>query len=167
MKFKEVFSTWIESKVNDQINLIDKIASDLNIDMKKWFHSYFLKRTSGYTDTDFLDELLSEFLFYLDTEFCKVLLTYIPPSGKNIYGEPCLSLDFNLICDKDRLNLKRKHAKNFENLVNTLSLSQKQELMKNNLFCYVVNQTNLKIYNNNDIRVLKLKTINEKMMNEI
>lgn len=161
MNYKEVFNKWIDIRMNYQLEAIDKIATDLDIDMYKWHYSYFLKRTTGFTGFDALDEILSEFLFYLDNEFKKVLLTYIPADGKNIYGEPYLLLDFNLVYDNDGINVKKNEAKNFKKLVRTLTFSQREELMKNKLFSYIVIKTNLKIYSNNDIRILKLRNLNE------
>ena len=42
-----------------------------------------------------------------------------------------------------------------------LTLDQKLELMKNNLFSHIVNKTNLKIFSKKNIRVLKLRNLND------
>ena len=51
--------------------------------------------------------------------------------------------------------------KELEEMLKTLTLSQKQDLMQNKLFFYIVNQTKFEIYNKRNIRALKLKSIKE------
>jgi hypothetical protein len=55
----------------------------------------------------------------------------------------------------------KKGKKNFRKLIKTLTIDQRQELMKDKLFSYIVNKTNLKIFSKKEIRYLKLKKLNE------
>lgn len=159
MKFSQIFSEYIRIKTDKDMKIVDKICDEAKIDANLFFN-FYLKQCSSYTGTDIFREILSDFLFYLHLEFQKLLLNYLEPDGKNIHKEPYLkyylSLDWS---KKSGLVASKKSSKRFKKL--PLTFSQKEELMKNYYFSYIVNQTNLKIYSKKDIRVLKLKSLNE------
>lgn len=163
-KFNIIFNKFISKKVGTQIEQIEKICSDFDIDASIWFNNDFKRNYGCYTGTDFLKEMLPHFVYYLSGEFEKLILKYVEPSGYNCYKEPYLGLDMELeYCDGEFVvfNNKKEYKKSFKNVIKKLTLTQKEELMKNKLFCAIVNQTNLKIYSKSDIRVLKLKNLNE------
>ena len=159
--FRETFDKWISSKVDFQIAEIDKIAVNLDIDVEKWFKSEILIRNSGdYSGTDILNYLLSHFTFYISREFEILLCKYVTPKGYNIYHEPYLG--FNIDYDeKIGFFLRKKDKKKIKKIFNELNINKKQELLKNNLFSYMVNKTNMEIFSKKEIRLLKLKNINE------
>jgi hypothetical protein len=49
--------------------------------------------------------------------------------------------------------------KEIEELIRSISVDGKVELMKNKLFSYIINQTKLEIFSKKDIRYLKLKKL--------
>ena len=51
--------------------------------------------------------------------------------------------------------------KKFKKFCSVLTLTQKQDLMTDKLFSYIIIQTNLNIYSKKELRALKLKKINE------
>ena len=160
-KFKDVFYNWIDKKVNTQIVMIDKICEELDLDPKEWFNVFFKRDLGCYTGTEFLNEMLPNFIYYISREFEKPLYKYCQPKGYNIYKEPYLSLDLNLRYNLETgFLIKKQNKKEFKELMSTLKLNQKLDLMKNKLFSHIVLQTNLKIFSKNDIRVLKLKKLN-------
>lgn len=155
--FRNIFDSWISKKVDYQISEIDRISKELNIDVEKWFNK-FKRRSSDYSGLDALNEFLSDFTFYISGEFQKLLLQYLLPKGFNIYNEPYLSVhiqyDNGFFLDKEDTKEIKKHIKQ-------LTLEQKQELLKNKLFSYLVDETKIKILTKKETRFLKLKTINE------
>lgn len=161
-EFKEFFNNWIYEKTYYQIDAIDKTCKDLEIYPSQWF-SHFLNRDVGnYTGTEFLKEMLTDFVFYVSNQFSNRLLTYLPPEGYNIHNEPYLGLNLNLHYHlHDGFKVKKKNRKKFTKVCKKLTLTQKKELMKDKLFSFIVNQTKLKIYNKKEIRALKLKQLNE------
>lgn len=158
MSFKDLFNDWIRNNTNSQLEVIDEICDLLGISANLWFANYFEK--NDFTGYAFLRELRENFIFYISCEFQKYLLKYIKPDGYNIYREPYLSMDFDLdyIKGKGFIIMSRK---DFNKISKKLTLSQKEELMKNKLFSTIVIQTKLKIYSKKDIRVLKIKSLNE------
>ena len=154
--FREVFDNFIKEKTQDDVLIISDLCVKTGVDPNMWL-KYYIKRESGsQTGTDFLDDMLSLFIFYLHNEFVKCLMKYIEPVGKNIYGEPYIHVDFEVVY-KYNIGLSIKHGKTFKDL--PLKILQKQELMKNKLFSFIVNETKLEIYNKNDIRYLKLLSL--------
>lgn len=163
-KFNDVFNDWIFDKINFQIEAIDKICDELDYDPLIWFRTQYIGRDcKDYTDTEFIKEMLSGFVWHLSQEFDKVLLKYLPPSGYNIYKEPYLSLNMDLTYNlkKGFYIRNKKGKKNFRNLIKILTIDQRQELMTDELFSYIVNKTKLKIFSKKEIRYLKLKKLNE------
>ena len=160
--FKDFFIGWIDKKTAYQISVIDKICIDLNIDSSDWFNNKYRRNFGDYTGTDFLKEMLSSFLFFVEHNFSAILLKYLEPDGINIYKEPYICIfDYELGYQNDKLYLNKENRKNFRKKITPLTLTQKTELMQNELFSYVVNQTNLKIFSKKEIRALKLRAINE------
>lgn len=159
MNFSQIFTDYINKKTNNQILIVDKICEDAKIDANLFF-KFYLKQCNSYTGTDLFNEILSDFLYYLHLEFVKVLMIYVPIKGVNIHNEPYIDYYLNLkYLNKKGLTSTKKSSKKFRKL--NLTFSQKEELMKNYYFSYIVNQTKLKIYSKKDIRVLKLKSLNE------
>jgi len=170
-KFQNIFNDFINQQIGNQIQIIDKICEDLSvngveIDSRLWFNKYLKRNCPDYSGTEFLYEMLNNFIFYISKEFEKPLYKFFPPKGYSIYKEPYLSLDLEF---KYKLNsefigeffLKKESKKEFKNMMKMITLTQKIELMENKLFSYIVHQTNLKFFSKKDIRVLKLKSINE------
>lgn len=161
MKFSQIFTDFISKKTDNHLMIVDKICQDANLD-GNLFLKFYLKQSSSYTGTDIFNEILSDFLYYLHLEFQKLLLKYVPAAGKNVYNEPYLKFFLDLkYSEESGLVATKKCHKKFKKLMKTLTFSQKEDLMKNYYFSYIVNQTNLKIYSKKDIRYLKLKTLNE------
>lgn len=158
MSFKDLFNDWIKDKTNSQLEVIDEICDLLGISANLWFAHYFDK--NDFTGQNFLHELRENFIFYVSLEFQRCLLKYVKPSGYNIYKEPYISMDFDLNYIKGGGFIVMNH-KDFNKIIKTLTLSQKEDLMKNKLFSTIVIQTKLKIYSKKDIRVLKIKSLNE------
>lgn len=158
MSFKELFNDWIRNKTNSQLDTIDEICSLLDMSANLWFANYFEK--NDFTGMTFLHEMKENFVFYISCEFQKQLLKYIKPDGYNIYREPYISMDFDLdyIKGKGFIIMSRK---DFNKISKKLTLNQKEDLMKNKLFSTIVIQTKLKIYSKTNIRVLKIRSLNE------
>lgn len=159
--FNKIFKDWIDSKLSNQIESIDKISKQLEIDPEKWFKTQYLRRSvDHYSGTDFLNVMLDNFLFYVRLEFEKELLKYVKPKGYNIYNEPYLSLEWDILYSENKgLYLKKNSRKNFRKFIKSLTLEQREELMKNNFFNNVITKTNLKIFNIKELRYLKLKKL--------
>ena len=161
--FKNTFNNWINEKTDYQLEAIDKICVQLDINTQEWFSQFLNRQMRDYSGDQFLGELLSHFIFYIQTEFQKILLEYIPAKGKNIYQEPYLGLDMELkyALFNNVFYIKDSGRKNFRKLIKTLPLSQREDLMQNKLFSQIVNQTNLVIFNKRELRTLKLRKLNE------
>lgn len=159
--FSIIFYEYIHSKTDSQLQIINKICSELEIDPTEWFNKFRKRDCPDYSGTRFLDEMLSNFIFYLSREFEKPLYKYFPPQGYNIYNEPYLSLYLDLSYNLETGFHAKKGVKKFRKMMKMINLVQKQDLMTNKLFSQIVNQTKLKIYSKKDIRYLKLKKINE------
>lgn len=158
--FKDVFNSFIEKETEKDIKIISDLCLKMNIDPSEWFKHYIERDTDYFTGIDFLSELLDKFLFYIQNKFDECMMKYIPESGSNIFGEPYLSIDYEIVYNKDGLNIKK--YKNISRFIKkNLTISQKEDLMKNILFSYIVNETNLEIYSKKDIRYLKLKKLSE------
>jgi len=160
--FKKLFFDWMTNKVDYQVEAIDKICNELGMFPNEWFSKYLNRNAKDYSGSDFLVEMLPDFVWYISKEFQKPLHKYIEPKGYNIFKEPYLAIGLNL---KYNLNtgfsIKKKNKKKFIKLCSVLTLTQKQDLMTDKLFSYIVNQTNLKIFSKKELRALKLKKINE------
>lgn len=155
-KFKDIFKNWINEKVDYQLDTIDKISSELDIDANTWFKTQFHRNCGDYSGPGFLDEMLPDFIYYVQTEFEKFLLKYLPPDGKNMYSEPYLNINFDLEYKNSKFYINKKGQRNFKEKIKPLKLNQKLELMENKLFSHIVTQTNLNFYSKTNIRVLKL-----------
>ena len=157
--FRNVFDTWLSKKVDIQISEIDKIAQKFDIDTRKWFNNFKSREWGDYSGSEFLNELLPNFGFYVSGLFEKTLLQYLPPKGENIYKEAYLGihiqyeLGYGFFVDKE-------DKKDFKKLFKQLTLNQKQELLKNKLFSYLIDKTNLKFLSKKEVRFLKLQAIN-------
>jgi hypothetical protein len=160
--FKELFDNYIKRKSSYDVEVITKLAIKLDIDHNNWFNNHFLNRNcTFYNANEFLTELLSSFIFYIEKEFNKVLLQYVKEHGISIYNEPYLSIGYELYYN-DKKGIYIKNKKNLSNFIKeSFTFKQKQELIKNKLFFTIVNETNLKIYSKNDNRYLKLIKLNE------
>lgn len=156
--FKDLFNSWITINTNSQLETIDEICKLLDIKADDWFSNYFHR--NDFTGDSFLHELRSDFVFYISGEFEKQLLKYIEPSGYNIYKHPYLSVDLDLDYNKE-IGFFVCSDEGFNKYVKKLTLNQKIDLMQNKLFSTIVIQTKLEIYSKNDIRALKLKSLNE------
>jgi hypothetical protein len=160
MDFKEIFDKWISKKVDFQIFEIDKIAKSLDINTKDWFNHYLSRSSGDYTGVDILNELLSNFTFDISRKFEKLLCKYLPPAGFNIHNEPYLGFFINYDI-KYGFFLTKGNKRHIKILLKKLNISQKEELLKNKLFLYIIKETKLKIFSKKEIRFLKLKNINE------
>ena len=160
-KFSTIFYDYIHNKTDYQLQVIDKICSELEINSTIWFSLFRKRDCPDHPGTQFLDEMLPNFIFYINGEFEKVLHKYFPPRGYNIYKEPYLIFDSFEIKYDSEIGFFMEDEKELEEMLKTLTLSQKQDLMQNKLFFYIVNQTKFEIYNKRNIRALKLKSIKE------
>ena len=159
---KEYFNNWIIRKTDYQICEVDRICQEVDIDPTIWFNNHFIKNFGDFTDTDVLDEILSTFIYHIENKFSQYLLKYMPPDGLNIFNEPYISIDMDLKHKKSKLSIDKKGRKKFRKKISNLTLNQKVELMKENkLFSYIVTQTNLEIFSKREIRVLKLRNLND------
>ena len=164
--FETIFNNWISSKVEFQLKIIDNIASETGVDPEKWFIENFLRRQLGdYTEDDFLNVLLQEYISYLSNEFDKIIGVYLESDKHNIYGEPIYDIYITLEYDFDNNNIfineEYGERVNIEKVIQSVSLNNRSVLMKNKLFSYIINKTNLNIFSKKDIRALKLKQLNE------
>lgn len=159
--FKEVFDNYILKQTNKDITIISDLCIKFDINPNDFLKNYIKTNSGTGTGTDFFTELLETFIFYLEKQIDKELLKYVKYHGINIYKEPYLSINYELKYSTKK-GFKIKDKKNLEKfIINNLTVSQKQELLKNKLFSHIILQTNLKIYSNKDIRFLKLKNLHE------
>ena len=166
-KLENIFKNWLNSKLGNQISIIDEICNNTDLDANVWFKN-FISDIGTYSGDDFLDSLLEQFSVYLKCEFEKNFLKYLEPEGYSIYNKPYYGMFIDILdISEENNNIKfdlsfdLDSEEEFVNLTKKLNLSQKEELMKNKLFSYVINQTNFDFYSNNDIRALKLRSLNE------
>lgn len=166
-KLENIFNSWLNSKLGNQISIIDEICKNTDLDTNIWFKS-FIEDVGTYSGYDFLNSLLDAFSVYLKCEFEKNFLKYIKPEGYSIYNEPYYGMFIDIvdISEEDNsvefeLTFDSESQEAFVKLTEKLNLSQKEELMKNKLFSYIINQTNFEFYSNNDIRALKLRSLDE------
>ena len=163
-KFKDIFYSFINKKIGTQIEQIEQLCLDFDIDASMWFNKDFRQNFGDYSGTDFLNDMLPNFVYYLTRDFEKQILKYVKPSGFNIYKEAYLSIDMDLGYEDGKfvvLNDEKEYEKSFNDIIKNLTLTQRSDLMKNKLFYTIVYQTNLKIYSKNDIRALKIINLNE------
>lgn len=162
-KFSDSFKNWLINKVDYQLEIIDKICAELDIDAKEWFILFKKRNLGDYTGDQFLGELSESFIFYINGEFEKSLLKYLPPKGYSIYKTPYLSLELTIKYDlKTGFYIRQtSDHREFYNLIKKLTLDQKEDLMTNKIFSHIVNQTKLEIFSKRDIRYLKIKHLNE------
>ena len=158
-KFSTIFYEYIQRKTFHQLQVIDKICSELEIDPAEWFSLFRKRDCPDHPGTEFLSEMLPNFVFYINREFEKTLYKYFTPSGYNIYKEPYLTFEsFKLKYDTE-IGFIMNGEEELKKMIETLKLNQKQDLMQNKLFFYIVNQTKFEIYNKRNIRALKLSNI--------
>ena len=68
--FETTFNKWINNKIGSQIKIINKISIETDVDAEIWFNQNFLRRNvSDYSGTEFLDEMLEDYLGYIGNEF--------------------------------------------------------------------------------------------------
>ena len=79
--FKNLFYDWVTNKVDYQVEAIDKICTELDIYPNEWFSKYLNRNANDYSGSDFLSEMLSDFVWHISREFQKPLLKYIKPEG--------------------------------------------------------------------------------------
>lgn len=164
-KLANIFNNWIDKKIGNQIFIIDTICEETELNQKLWFDN-FLKNDMGlFSGTDFIDYMLEQFSVYLTSEFVYNFSKYIEPDRYSVSGKPLYDIFISIYGNskKDNTHFEFKiddhNFEAFNNLLKKLTLIQKEELMKNKLFSYVINQTNTKIFSNNDIRLLKLNRL--------
>jgi len=155
--FKETFEEWMNKKVDNQLSEIDKIATELDFDTKKWFE-FYRRRNGDYSGTEFLENLLSDFTFHISREFQKILCQYVTPKWYNIYNEPYLG--FCIDYESGNFFLNKGDKKILKKLFKQLTIEQKQELSKNKLFSYILDKTKAKLISKREVRFLKLNIIN-------
>ncbi len=158
--FKALFNDWLNNEIGDQVNIIDNICKEIDYDPSIWFNKYLSRNSKDY-GKDFIKEMLNEFVWFLNNEFGNCLLKYLEPSGYNIYDEPYISLNMELIYNIKGFNINNKGKRKFRKLIKSLSFNKRQELMKDKLFSFIVYKTKLKIFSKKEIRYLKLKLLNE------
>lgn len=160
--FKDVFNEWLSEKSNHYVYKIDKICSDLDIDPSIWFNNRFRKNMPDYDGNNIFEGMLDDFIGHIDSEFENSLLKYLPPRGYNIYREPYICVDYTLEYKKGKFRIAKNGRREWKKELKRLTLNQRAELMEENkLFSQIVTQTKLKIFSKKDIRVLKLKKLNE------
>jgi hypothetical protein len=165
--FENYFNSWINDKVKKQLEAIDIIANEVDIDAKDWFKNKFMKRQiNNYACDEFLDVILDNFLCHLSNKFDSLFENYLPVSYKNIYEEysygTYMSLVYNIETAGVQIDFdyeEEDEIKEIEELIRSISVDGKVELMKNKLFSYIINQTKLEIFSKKDIRYLKLKKL--------
>lgn len=164
---ESIFNKWLNKKLNNQIPIIDEICEKTGLNPKVWFKKFLNEDTGMYSGYDFIENLLDSFSVYLTLEFESYLVEYIKPDGYNVNNKPFYGLFINIedLSEGDivdfELYIDDEDSENFIKKIECLSLSQKEKLMKNKLFSYIINKTNFQFLSNNDIRALKLKNLNE------
>lgn len=164
---KQIFNRYLNEKVGNQISIVDEICEKTGLDTQKWF-TFFIDELDMYSGDDFLNSILDNFSVYLTNEFEKKLVKYIKPTGYSINNTPYYDI-FISVADitedendiKFELVVDEEYIETFSKVIKKLTLTQKEELLKNKLFLYIINQTNLDFLSNNDIRALKLRFLNE------
>lgn len=164
---KQIFNRYLNEKVDNQIYIVDEICEKTGLDTQKWF-TFFIDELYMYSGDDFLNNILDNFGVYLTTEFEKKLVKYIKPTGYSINNTPYYDIFISVVdITEDENDIKfelvvdEEYIETFSKVIKKLTLTQKEELLKNKLFLYIINQTNLDFLSNNDIRSLKLRFLNE------
>jgi len=165
--FEKYFKDWINWKVEKQLKAIDTISIESGVDASEWFKNDFIKRQlNDYTGDDFLDVVLEDFVCHFAWEFDKLFEGCLPIVYTNIYGEKSHGTFMALEYNKKTVGIKiakryntKEEIEDVENLIKSIPVEKRNDLMKNKLFSYVINQTNLEIFSKNDIRYLKLKNL--------
>jgi len=165
--FEDYFKSWINWKVEKQLKAIDIISNETGVDASDWFKNGFMKRGIGdYSGDNFLDDLLENFVCHLSREFDKLFKGYLPISHSNMYKEESYGTFMALVYNKKSNGVKidmRYETKNeiseIVERIKSIPVEQRLGLMKNKLFSYIINQTKLEIFSNNDMRYLKLKNL--------
>jgi len=162
-KFKDIFNTWIDKQIDNQIKEIDKICSELDIDPTEWFKKHVSSRyIEEYIGADMLKELLSSFIFYVSNKFDEPIKKLLPITGYNIYREPTYGILTEITYSyKKGFFFSDKEKKELKRLLRTFTISQRKELMKDKIFSYIIIQTKFKLFSKREIRALKLRSLNE------
>ena len=167
IKVKNLFDDFMKKKVEKQLIIIDQLCEDMEIDPTEWFNS-FIQNTGDYSGTDFLNDFLSNFLFYISGEIQTLLLKSIKPDGYNMYKKPYIHNNLDLsegywligpTHETLKFEIKEKKKNKFLKLLDPLTLEQKSELLENKIFSYIIDATKLKIISDRDMRYLKLKKL--------
>lgn len=162
-RFKDVLKEWFDKKTKHQIKMIDKLCLETGLDSKEWFYDIHLGKHFGqYSGEDIITDILDDFVYYLGTKFSGKLIKYLPDDmiGADIYNVRYVR-DFETeLYLNDKNKIKATFKKDFKKYRKIIPLSDREELMKNKLFSYVINQTKLKIYSKKEIRYLKIRYLN-------
>jgi hypothetical protein len=165
--FEDYFKSWINWKVEKQLKAIDIIANESGVDASEWFKNVFMRRNiEDFSGDNFLDDILENFVCHLAYYFDSLFDGYLPSIKTNVYGEKSFNTYMALSYDKKNNGIKidkryntRTEIEDVENLIKSIPVEKRNELMKNKLFYYIINQTKLEIFSKNDIRYLKLKKL--------
>ena len=161
-KFRDIINNWFGKKLDEQIDIIDKICLELDIDSSEWFKSYISRTSHDFTGLDFFNEMLSSFLFYVSNKFDEPIKKFLPIKSYNIYKEPTYGILTELSYSRKKgFYFSNQEKKELKEILKKFTLAIKQELMQNKIFSYVIHQTNFKIYSKNEIRILKLKKLDD------
>lgn len=166
-KLEIIFKNWIDEKIENQLSIIDEICENTDLDPKLWFDEFINYDIGTHSGYDFLESLFDNFSVHLKSEFEKNFLKYVKPEGYNIYNQPYYGTFIDII-DKTEdsniffeLSFDSDSQESLKNILEKLTLTEKSELMKNKIFSYVINKTKFNIFSKNDIRALKLRSLNE------
>ena len=96
-KVEKLIIDFLKQRSENQIIVIDKLCEKLDIDPTEWFES-FLNDAEDHCGVEFLNEIFSNFMFYLSNEIQKELLKYLKPDGYNMYKQPYISNNIDLSC---------------------------------------------------------------------
>jgi len=149
--FKSLFNDYVFNKTNKNIDKIDNLCLELGVEPSNFWY-YYLNSNDGFSETEFLTELLTYFYYYLSSEVDK------------LFKENDIKIEwfwFHTVGDKVYLGDGREPECliEFEEKIVNADFSVKKKLIQNKIFSHLIKKSKTNIFSKKQIRALKLENI--------
>ena len=147
-KFSEIFYSYIDKKMKRQLHKVDELCVEFDIDPYD-FWEFYLKDVSHLTGVDFLNDVLTNFYYYLTGEIDKLFKNLEIDFEIFYFYTEGSSVDFN----------DYEGFKEFKEKILNADIETKKTLMENKIFKHYMDKLGVIIFKNKELRLLKLENI--------